>query len=129
MKTKFLIALLLLTASFANPQKSEDFRRVSGKDVLDQLDAAILMNELQKRPTEDTVLLVKQIIALNKIQLQDAENRQYDSQHPGQKSPLGGLGDLKKPFYDLRGQICKSFSGVLVDLDGQLKPGCDQSGK
>lgn len=123
MTKRFLIVALFFFPLLANPQKSEDFRRVSGKEVLDQLEAAILMNELQKRPAEDTVSLVKEIIALNKMQLQNAEQREYDAQHPNKKSPLADLGDLRKPFYDLRQSICKDFSGILVDLDGRAKTG------
>jgi hypothetical protein len=124
-KRTFGIAMILLTVFPGSSQKVPEFSRVSSADLLDQLEAAMLMNELQKRPAANTVLLVKEIIMLNKMQLQDVENREYDSQHPGQKSPLGGLGDLKKPFYDLRNHICKSFDGILVDLDGHLRTGCD----
>jgi hypothetical protein len=128
-KLTFVLVFIAFTGAFpANVQQTE-FVRVSSKDVIDQLDAAILMDELQNRSPRDTVLLVKEIITLNKLQILDAEQREYDSKHPGPKSPLAKLGDLREPFYELRNGICKDFSGILVDLDGQIKSGCDKSAK
>lgn len=128
-KKSTAIAIFLLAVFPANSQNPSEFNKVSSADVLDQLEAAMLMNELRDRSPQHTVTLVKKIIALNKMQLQDAEKREYDKKNPGKKSPLEGLVNTERSFYELRNSICKDFSGILVDLDGQVKPGCDQSAK
>jgi hypothetical protein len=122
---KILIAVILLAmVCTASPQGSEEFNRVSGKDVVEQLDVAILGYEIQHKSPEQTLNLVKRLVMLNKMQIQATESREYDAQHPNQKkSPLAELGDLKKPFYDLRESICKDYDGVLVDFDGRTKTG------
>jgi len=119
--TVFMLVIIVCTAS---PQGTQEFNRVSGKDVLEQLDVAIVGYEIQKKSPEQTLYLVKRLIMLNKMQIQAAEGREYDAQHPNEKkSPLAALGDLRQPFYDLRGSICKDYDGILVDFDGQVKTG------
>ena len=124
MRTVFAALAFLAIACAASPQVAPEFNRVSGKDVLEQLDVAILGYEIQKKSPEQTLYLVKRLIMLNKMQIQAAEGREYDAQHPNQKkSPLAALGDLRQPFYDLRGSVCKDYDGILVDFDGQVKAG------
>lgn len=121
MKKALTISILFLSVCVASTQDS-GVRKVSGKDVIEQLDVAILGYEIQHKSPEQTLYLVKRLVMLNKMQIQAAEDREYDIQHPDQKkSPLAELGDLKQPFYDLRKSVCKDYDGILVDFDGQTK--------
>lgn len=125
----FLVAMMLLIPFPTKSQKGPEFKKVSSADVVAQIEAAILANELQKRSPEDTVRLVKEITLLNKMQIQNAEMPEYHKIPPNTKPSLEGLIDTKKAFYELRNHICQSFSGILVDLDGEVKPGCSNSVK
>ena len=98
---------------------------MTARDVLTQLDSAIGNDEIfENRSSADTLLLLKEIINLNKLQIQMADTRREirkqkedGTYKPGFATP----NDFNQSFYDLRTAVCKRYHGMVVDLDGTLR--------
>ena len=108
---------LFVTASLANSQSSST-KAVSAGDVLQQVDAVVVNDSFGKHTAAETLELVKEIVALNQMQLEYA-----DLQNKGGKGieTLHALSpDWNQTFYNLRAAVCKRYPGMVVDLDGTL---------
>jgi len=107
------IAVLALTL-LATAQSR--VKPVSGDDVLQQLDTAILLDSLKKRTPEETLQLVRAIVTLNQMQISHA-SLSHNPQPEGAKALTE---NSTQAFYDLRRLVCEKGPSKVVDLDGEL---------
>jgi len=110
------VAIFVLPLASAQQDKP---RQVTAFDALDQIQTLLTMDEIEKRPANDTLWVVKQMVMLNNLQISHYEL----VTNPPNSGPVGlGLQQTEESFRNLRESLCKQRPNLkFMTLEGRVK--------